>query len=1093
MLVEDEYTYFATGQPLVSNAAVTLINYQRNVRITKTTDSGNGTTTFFDLHEDRYEMFVEAPGHQTLYQIIITSIDVPSLTVFIARQAVTYTWSVTPVTFEDTYTLTIEAEFPTHVPIPVVTVTPTEIDLDDLELEDASSIQLNITNHGLVRANAVSIQLPNDHPFLEFTTNTEELGDLEPLSFISITVETSRKKVEKRRITAVTWTIYIINIAYSYVCGELQFRDIVCALKKPEYREITTTSTVLDIHIPNPPISQTDGSGELLPELLPFPELLPLPQLLPLHLLQYSSRFNFMGYSARTPAFCNDCLQGILGCVPKPEFPLAGCIPPLAAGELGKPWESVFNVLDWITCVGVGTIAPVLNTFVNAIDSIVNFAKTAEKWLSLYTCFKNIYEVCLNSILNPLVNDLVEAMYPIHQSIALGNEVLGDELWLAVGDPNWLSFTLRPALDDESDAGALISSTELSVILEAPFPNGTSMEIVSRMVERLNNTLHGWNNGLLEPQEGFNMASFSIVQELAQEISSYDEIAMSKGFSSYVEAYDFAASEINKMDEWEEETGVCAIIRIRIEQELAVTREAFLAKLEIENQEDSPLEQIELEIVITDSVTGDEATHLFSIGDGMLSGSLNIIDSTWTLPSEMSGAAEWLIIPYSEAAPVSSRAYDVGGILLYALNGKNITIPLLPTKITIIPDPSLLVHYFWEKNIIGDDSLTDEIEPSVPFTLGVAVRNAGYGTASSLQITSGQPEIIENSKGLLVNFMIIGASIGGESTTPSLTVTFGDLAPNTTKVARWFIISNLQGEFKNYSATFENINPLGNPQLSILDDLEIHELIRNVVIYNSDEEDGILDFLVNELKDFLEYPDALYSSKTLQRYNVSVGTILSVHTTSSGVEVTTSSNSTGWTYYRYTDTRGILLNQTASSVNGTKRPGNNAVFIPPENSWISKAQEDSSTDTWYLHIVDYVETTDEVVFTMNLCAADCPIEERPFQRPTIVNPLVSTTTATSTVPLLTPMGTEEMPFERSTIFNPIIPTATATIVHHTTPLDTVTPIEMSSEGTEKSDSLVVISVALPIVGAAIIIILVAIIVIAVVYRFKTRNYRVAPK
>ena len=37
------------------------------------------------------------------------------------------------------------------------------------------------------------------------------------------------------------------------------------------------------------------------------------------------------------------------------------------------------------------------------------------------------------------------------------------------------------------------------------------------------------------------------------------------------------------------------------------------------------------------------------------------------------------------------------------------------------------------------------------------------------------------------------------------------------------MISSLQGEFKNYSVTFENINPLGDPGLSILDELEIHE------------------------------------------------------------------------------------------------------------------------------------------------------------------------------------------------------------------------------------------------------------------------------
>ena len=56
------------------------------------------------------------------------------------------------------------------------------------------------------------------------------------------------------------------------------------------------------------------------------------------------------------------------------------------------------------------------------------------------------------------------------------------------------------------------------------------------------------------------------------------------------------------------------------------------------------------------------------------------------------------------------------------------------------PDPSL-VHYFWEKNVIADDPFTDEIEPSVPFTLGVVVKNAGYGTASSLTLESGQPKM----------------------------------------------------------------------------------------------------------------------------------------------------------------------------------------------------------------------------------------------------------------------------------------------------------------------------------------------------------------
>ena len=46
--VEDEYTYFAAGEPLVSNAVVRLVNYQHNIRITETTED-SGTVTFIDI------------------------------------------------------------------------------------------------------------------------------------------------------------------------------------------------------------------------------------------------------------------------------------------------------------------------------------------------------------------------------------------------------------------------------------------------------------------------------------------------------------------------------------------------------------------------------------------------------------------------------------------------------------------------------------------------------------------------------------------------------------------------------------------------------------------------------------------------------------------------------------------------------------------------------------------------------------------------------------------------------------------------------------------------------------------------------------
>ena len=963
IVIEDEYTYFASGEPLVSDAVVTIINYQQNIRTTVTTEERVGSALFVNIFEDRYEVFIEAPDHRSLHQVVITTIDNPTLTFFLERQAVTYTWSVTPVAFEDTYVITLEADFETNVPIPVVTVSPTEFDLEELELGFVDYIQLNVTNHGLIRADDVNINLPTNHPFLEFTIDSNFLGNLEALSSVTAVVHVARKNIDKRAlVTTVVWVIYIINIAYSYVCGDLQLRNIPVVLRRPE----TVISEV------RPPIFTCNGCGGTGPGRGSIGPL-----------------FSFSGYSASTPAFCNDCLQNLIGCLPTPNFPLVGCIPMIVSGSgINGP----IDIVKWINCLIPG----------NWVRS--GRAKQAKKGLDGSLCIYDVYDACFSDssggssrkrrqTLLSTVNDHLESMYPIDLSLDLAVEIFGSDMWLSVGDPGWVSQVLESVFDDASDGGVLITSAERLAILSVPPPGSTTIEDVEKLLNRLNNTLSGWNSGQLESINGSNIASYSFVESRTNDINRYNEIAVNKGFSSYLDAYTFSANEINQLEQWEEEEGICAIVRIRIEQELAITREAFLARLEIENQEDVSLAQMTLEIIITDSSDGSVSTTVFSISNETLGGSLVRSGDTWTLMSGGSGSVEWLIVPLSEAAPESDRVYGVGGTLRYSFENENITIPLLPTLITVTPDPSLLVHYFWERVVVADDPFTEEVEPSIPFTLGVIVKNAGYGAASSLTLSFGQPEIIENKKGLLINFMIIGANIGNNSITPSLSLTLGDLAAQSTVVVRWFMISSLQGEFRNFSATFQNINPLGDPRLSILDELQIHELVRNVKIYSENDDDEILDFLVNERRDIGAFPDGLYDSKTLIRYNVSRGAVLSVQPLSSSAAslgVSTTANETGWIYYRYTDVDG-LLSQTALTLNTAKLTTTGYVQIPPENSWITLVDE-----TLVLHILDFVESLDYMLsFTVTVCTSNCTTTAIPFIRPTGTPPPTTTMKSTT--------------------------------------------------------------------------------------------------
>ena len=86
------------------------------------------------------------------------------------------------------------------------------------------------------------------------------------------------------------------------------------------------------------------------------------------------------------------------------------------------------------------------------------------------------------------------------------------------------------------------------------------------------------------------------------------------------------------------------------------------------------------------------------------------------------------------------RQFSVGGSFSYVLNGEPVTVPLFPVPITVLPTPILNVDYFLQHDVYSDDPFTPQIEPSIPFALGILVQNKGYGSAQDFSITSAQPQ-----------------------------------------------------------------------------------------------------------------------------------------------------------------------------------------------------------------------------------------------------------------------------------------------------------------------------------------------------------------
>ena len=130
---------------------------------------------------------------------------------------------------------------------------------------------------------------------------------------------------------------------------------------------------------------------------------------------------------------------------------------------------------------------------------------------------------------------------------------------------------------------------------------------------------------------------------------------------------------------------------------------------------------------------------------------------------------------------------------------------------------------------------------------------------------------------------------------------------------------------------------------------------------------------MNDVIDLFDFPDALYSSKTFTRFNVSTGEVESLAPLDSGrIEVHAVSNTSGWVYFRHEDLDRVFA-ETKRSINFTKSVGGVVTSLPPENAWVAGEAQPSSrtTDPFFLHIIDHLDEAGEVVYILNPCSTDC--------------------------------------------------------------------------------------------------------------------------
>jgi RHS repeat-associated protein len=152
----------------VSNATVQVIA-DSGTESRKLTTEADGSVTFMELPTGSYKLVVTADDHEQYISRVWIK---PGLTtqeeVAINNTLVTVTWSVTPVTLEDSYEIVLETTFEADVPAPVVVLDPAIVGLPDMVEGEVYAGEFTVANYGLIDAQDFALTLPEDDAFFKY-------------------------------------------------------------------------------------------------------------------------------------------------------------------------------------------------------------------------------------------------------------------------------------------------------------------------------------------------------------------------------------------------------------------------------------------------------------------------------------------------------------------------------------------------------------------------------------------------------------------------------------------------------------------------------------------------------------------------------------------------------------------------------------------------------------------------------------------------------------------------------------------------------------------------------------------------------------
>lgn len=864
----DENTYYTKEAPHLAGAKVEITHPTTGAVVAKGITNEKGLFSA-NLAEGYYAVRVSAEKHDSYRNNLLVDPGTETKKVVnLSYEAINIDWKVEETEIQDEYEIKTNVKFETQVPVPVVELTvPDRIYTEDLREGESLIFNATLTNKGLITAKDVQLLLPNDLKSLKFETiGTDEAINLAPKQSKSISV----RVIRVAPIGVDPCVTYIGNLYY-WECGpDKKWRKYYKSVQITICKNKTSVAVY-----PSPgsgggsgPGGGPGGGGGG----------------------SYGSSSNIPTVTQKVDKSCNPCLniyiQKIAECglsliTPAPLSCALGLS--FCARDLDKDSH---NWRTWGGCVtsavgcipGIGVVPTLVGCLISLTEPCEAGNSSSYSEPSYITDFKNKLAI------------------PLQESKAFQNmllEYFGDEVW--VNETNG---------EDLQDLMVMLQTSEEEVLTADNYikykPQNVTKEQYYKFIERLNNT------ALAKTDDG-NYIDLSKVAGYVNEINSANEQSVLMGYESTTDMLRKEYALLKGRLE-ESSSSVCSSITLQFTQKMVMTRQAFRGTLTVFNgNEQEAMKDVKLTLTVTDEKGNIAMSDKFQVNPEKLEGFNGKLDFTdgWTLDAQKEGVATVLFIPTKKAAPTVETRYAFGGTLSYVdpFTGLEVTRDLTPITLTVKPSPNLDLTYFMQRDIKGDDPLTKEVEPSEEAEFSLLINNLGYGDATNVKMSTNQPEIVDNEKGLKVKFELMSSQLNGQEKTlalgGSVFTDFGTIPAHSTSYAQWWIKSSLLGHFTDYDVTATHLTSYDNKDLSLLNDVTIHELIRSIDVTKGDK--TLKGFMTNDIVDADDTPDMLYlSDGEIEKVNVAASSSIT-KTSDTEYTLTITPSEEGWNYGNLSD------------------------------------------------------------------------------------------------------------------------------------------------------------------------------------------------